>query len=44
MDAFKNIVTHPLLRDKPFLLETPQKDFKDYAEEIAILRAFERED
>ncbi len=44
MEAFKNIVTHPLLRDKPFFLETPQKDFKDYAEEIAILRAFERED
>lgn len=43
MDAFKSIVTHPALRDKPFFLETPQKNFKDYAEEITILREFTKE-
>ena len=43
MDAFKSIVTHPALRDKPFFLETPQKNFKDYAEEITILREFTQE-
>ena len=25
-DAFRRILTHPLLRDKPFILETPMED------------------
>lgn len=37
-EAFKRIVTHPALSDKPFFLETPQKKFSDYAIEINLLR------
>lgn len=39
-EAFRRIVTHPLLRDKPMILETPN-DLDGYREEIALLRAME---
>ena len=32
------IVTHPVLRDLPFILETPHDDLAGYAGEIAYLR------
>lgn len=32
------IVTHPALRDLPFILETPHDELSGYAEEIAYLR------
>lgn len=36
-DAFKRIVTHPLLRDIPFYLETPN-DLEGYAQEIKMIK------
>ena len=38
LEAFHRIVNHPLLRDLPFILETPQEDNDGYAEEIRLLR------
>ncbi len=38
-DALKRIVTHPLLKDLPFILETPHKELPEYAEEITFLRS-----
>lgn len=39
LDAFKRIVTHPALKDKPFVLETPNDD-AGWTKEIALLRSF----
>lgn len=38
-EAMKMIVTHPLLKGKPFILETPNED-EGYAKEIAIIKAW----
>ena len=38
LDTFANIVNHPLLKDKPMILETPN-ELPGYAAEIALLRA-----
>lgn len=38
-DTFRTIVTHPLLKEKPMILETPN-DLSGYAREIETLRAF----
>ena len=38
-DAIRNIVTHPLLQGKPFILETPNED-PGYKKEIALIRSF----
>ena len=37
IDAFERIVTHPQLRDLPFILETPN-ELPGYAAEIELLR------
>ncbi|MGL4605921.1 MAG: deoxyribonuclease IV [Eubacteriaceae bacterium] len=37
-EAFEKIVTHPVLKNLPFFLETPQKNFVDYKKEIELLR------
>ncbi len=37
LDTFRAIVTHPFLRDKPMILETPN-ELSGYAREIALLR------
>lgn len=37
LDAFKRIVTHPVLKQLPFYLETPN-DLEGYAREIHIMR------
>ena len=37
VDAFQRIVTHPALRDLPFILETPN-ELPGYAAEIKLLR------
>ncbi len=39
LEALKAVVTHPLLSDKPFILETPNDD-EGYAREIAMIRSF----
>ena len=38
-EALSGVTRHPLLRDLPFYLETPQEDPSGYADEIARLRA-----
>jgi deoxyribonuclease-4 len=40
LDAFRKIVNHPLLKDKPMILETPN-ELPGYSAEIAILRQME---
>ncbi len=40
LDAFARIVNHPLLKDKPMILETPN-ELPGYAREIALLRQME---
>ncbi|WP_286945927.1 deoxyribonuclease IV [Acetobacterium sp. UBA5834] len=40
INAFKQIVIHPQLKDLPFFLETPQADTQDYQKEIELLRSF----
>ena len=40
LETFRAIVNHPLLKDKPMILETPN-DLPDYAREIALLRQME---
>ena len=40
LDTFRKIVNHPLLKDKPMILETPN-ELPGYAAEIALLRSFE---
>ena len=42
LDTFRAIVTHPLLKDKPLILETPN-ELPGYAGEIEMLRSFELE-
>lgn len=39
LEAFKNIVTHPVLKELPCFLETPN-DLDGYAREIALLKSF----
>ncbi len=38
LETFRNIVNHPLLRDKPMILETPN-ELPGYQAEIALLRS-----
>lgn len=38
LEAMKRIINHPALKDKPFILETPN-DEAGYAKEIALLRS-----
>ncbi len=38
LDAFRRIINHPVLRDLPFFLETPN-ELEGYAAEIALLKA-----
>lgn len=38
LDAITRIVTHPRLKDLPFILETPHDTLDGYAKEIKILR------
>lgn len=38
-EALSAVTRHPLLRDLPFYLETPQEEPSGYADEIACLRA-----
>ena len=40
LEAFRGIVNHPLLKDKPMILETPS-ELEGYAREIALLRSLE---
>ncbi len=40
LDTFARIVNHPLLKDKPMILETPN-ELPGYAREIALLRQME---
>ena len=40
LEAFRRIVNHPYLKDKPMILETPN-ELPGYAEEIKILREME---
>ena len=40
MDAFQNIVNHPLLKGKPMILETPN-ELPGYQAEISLLRQME---
>ena len=42
LEAMVNIINHPLLRDLPFILETPN-DEDGWAAEIALLRSYYRE-
>ena len=41
IETFARIVNHPLLKDKPMILETPN-ELPGYAREIALLRQLER--
>ena len=41
LDTFRNIVNHPLLKEKPMILETPN-ELPGYAREIQLLRDMER--
>lgn len=40
LETFRRIVNHPVLKDKPMILETPN-ELPGYAAEIALLRGFE---
>ena len=40
LETFRNIVNHPLLKDKPMILETPN-ELPGYRKEIEILRSLE---
>ena len=40
LDTFRAIVNHPLLKDKPMILETPN-ELPGYRQEIAVLRSLE---
>ena len=41
LETFRSIVNHPLLKDKPMILETPN-ELPGYQREIALLRSLER--
>jgi deoxyribonuclease-4 len=43
LDAFVGIINHPSLKQLPFFLETPN-ELEGYAEEIALLKKYYRED
>ena len=38
LDGVSRIVNHPALNKRPFCLETPHEDLKEYADEIALVR------
>ena len=40
LETFRNIVNHPVLKDKPMILETPN-ELPGYQQEIALLRSLE---
>ena len=40
VETFREIVNHPVLKDKPMILETPN-ELPGYAREIALLREIE---
>ena len=40
VETFRNIVNHPVLKDKPMILETPN-ELPEYAREISLLRQLE---
>ena len=42
LEALVRVVNHPLLRDLPFYLETPQDELSGWAKEIALLRSRRR--
>ena len=42
LEALVRVVNHPLLRDLPFYLETPQDELSGWAAEIALLRSRRR--
>ena len=42
VDTFRNIVNHPVLKDKPMILETPN-ELSGYVREIQLLRELEKE-
>ena len=39
LEALVRVVNHPLLRDRPFYLETPQDELAGWAGEIALLKS-----
>ncbi|MDE6531304.1 MAG: TIM barrel protein, partial [Lachnospiraceae bacterium] len=39
LEALKRVATHPLLQDRPFILETPNED-EGYAAEIALIKSW----
>ena len=41
LETFAAIVNHPVLKDKPMILETPN-ELSGYKKEIALLRSFEK--
>ena len=41
LDAIRRIISHPSLRDLPFILETPHEDVSGYAMEIRTLKMTE---
>ena len=41
-EVFANVVSHPALRDLPFILETPN-ELPGYAREIELLRGLQRD-
>lgn len=41
--AFARIVSHPALRDLPFILETPHDELSGYAREIDLLRGLQED-
>ncbi len=41
LEAFERVVNHPLLRELPFILETPN-ELPGYAKEISVLRSLSR--
>lgn len=43
LEAIQRIINHPLLKDLPFYLETPN-ELDGYKEEIALLRSLRKED
>ncbi len=43
LEALANLINHPLLRDLPFFLETPNEDLAGYGEEIALLKSLRKE-
>ena len=38
-EGIRNVITHPLLQEKPFILETPNED-EGYKKEIALIRSW----